>query len=60
MDLWQLQLEIAETLLPIRAENAKLLSGEIQNTQDASNPHDLKHSEVKWQMGGEVANRWCP
>ena len=26
MDLWQLQLEIAETLLPIQAENAKLLS----------------------------------
>ena len=25
MDLWQLQLEIAETLLPIQAENAKLL-----------------------------------
>ena len=58
MDLWQLQLEIAETLLPIQAENAKLLSEKykIPRMQEI---HMIWSTQkwsgkwvVKWQIGG--------
>ena len=59
MDLWQLQLEIAETLLPIQAENAKLLSekSKIPRMQEI---HMIWSTQkwsgkwvVKWQIGGD-------
>ena len=58
MDLWQLQLEIAETLLPIQAENAKLLNekSKIPRMQEI---HMIWSTQkwsgkwvVKWQIGG--------
>ena len=58
MDLWQLQLEIAETLLPIQAENVKLLSekSKIPRMQEI---HMIWSTQkwsgkwvVKWQIGG--------